>query len=117
MVISLGMWTSSLYLGCFAGPTLAGFMVERIGFRSTTILFWAVYLLILFIDVLESGYFMKLAQDQHLEAKIQRLIDETLHQLPPSIRGNLTDRTTRSGYQEIPESSPYREIAQQIEVY
>ena len=112
------MWTSSLYLGCFAGPTLAGFMVERIGFRSTTILFWAVYLLILFIDMLESGYFMKQSQDQYLEEKIQRLIDETLHQMPASIRSNIIDRTTaRSGYQDIPDTSPYREISRQIEVY
>jgi len=59
-----GMWTSSLYLGCFAGPTLAGFMVERFNFRTTTILFWACYVVILVADCLEVDYLFKNVDDE-----------------------------------------------------
>ena len=32
-----GMWTTSLYLGMFAGSTFGGIMVEHYGFRTTTV--------------------------------------------------------------------------------
>ena len=53
------MWTSSLYLVCFAGPTIAGYLVEWYDFRITTILFWASYLVLFVVDFIECGYFFK----------------------------------------------------------
>merc|ERR1712108_55881 len=83
-----GTWTSSLYLGCFAGPTLAGFMVERIGFRHTTILFWAVYLAILLADFLECCFYLKISHDENLKETIVRLVEETVNNMADSFRGN-----------------------------
>ena len=36
------MWTFMIFLGLFLGPTLAGFSVEKYGFRATTVTFFAI---------------------------------------------------------------------------
>ena len=41
------MWTSSLYLGNFFGPTIAGFAVEAWNFKTASIIYWSAYLLVL----------------------------------------------------------------------
>ncbi len=33
MKFKQGMWSSSLYMGNFVGPSLSGVMVEKLGFR------------------------------------------------------------------------------------
>jgi len=30
---NIGMWSSSLFMGNFVGPTVSGFVVENLGFR------------------------------------------------------------------------------------
>ena len=75
------MWTASLYLGCFAGPTLAGFMVERFNFRTTTILFWASYVVVLVADCLEVEYLFKTAEDDERTSTIAEVNEEYQHLL------------------------------------
>ena len=43
-----------IFLGLFLGPTLAGFSVEKYGFRATTIAYFAMCTGILFVDFIES---------------------------------------------------------------
>ena len=38
-----GIWLSAFALGFFVGPTVAGLTVNVIGFRSTTIIFFALF--------------------------------------------------------------------------
>ena len=46
-----GLWSGTLYLGGFLGPTVAGVLVDAYGFRTATILYWALYLLATVLDV------------------------------------------------------------------
>ena len=46
-----GLWSGTLYLGGFLGPTAAGVLVDAYGFRTATILYWALYLLATVVDV------------------------------------------------------------------
>ena len=46
-----GLWSGTLYLGGFLGPTVAGVLVDAYGFRTATILYWALYLLATVVDV------------------------------------------------------------------
>ena len=32
----LGLWSSSVYLGAFLGPTIGGFLVDNFGFPNST---------------------------------------------------------------------------------
>lgn len=51
-----GMWSTSFYFGNFLGPTIAGFVVESVGFRATTIGFFVIYVAILVVDFFELFY-------------------------------------------------------------
>jgi len=53
------MWSSSFYFGNFVGPTVAGIMVESFGFRSTTLVFFSLYLFIILVDAIELTYYLK----------------------------------------------------------
>ena len=53
------MWSSSFYFGNFIGPTVAGIMVDSLGFRKTTLLFFSLYLFMLVIDSCELAYNLK----------------------------------------------------------
>jgi len=46
----LGLWTASMHLGNFVGPTLSGFMVEAWGFRQTTTVFLIAFAIMALID-------------------------------------------------------------------
>ena len=48
-----GMWTASFFLGNFAGPTVAGFLVERFGFRFTTFIFFLFNVAIFAVDLID----------------------------------------------------------------
>jgi MFS family permease len=48
-----GIWSASFYLGNFVGPTAAGFMVEAYGFRSTSVVFFALYCVMVLVDASE----------------------------------------------------------------
>ena len=56
-------WTSAFFLGNFLGPTLAGFSVEYLGFRATTIGFVIAYAVVLFIDFLELAYTIRISKE------------------------------------------------------
>ena len=48
-----GIWLSAFALGFFVGPTVAGLTVNVIGFRSTTIIFFALYATMATLDAIE----------------------------------------------------------------
>ena len=60
-VMISGIWLSAFALGNFVGPTVAGLAVEVIGFRRTTIIFFAIYAAMAAIDAIEA---IKLAARQ-----------------------------------------------------
>ena len=47
------MWTASLHLGNFVGPTASGFLVEAIGFRNSTTIFFGIYCLMTVVNSIE----------------------------------------------------------------
>ena len=49
----------SLHLGNFLGPTISGFLVEAVGFRSTTTVFFVLFILIVIVDLAEFFYNFK----------------------------------------------------------
>jgi len=53
-VMISGIWLSAFALGNFVGPTVAGLAVDVIGFRDTTIIFFALYAAMSLIDAVES---------------------------------------------------------------
>jgi len=53
-VMISGIWLSAFSLGNFVGPTIAGFLVTTEGFRTTTLIFFILYLLMLVIDIFEA---------------------------------------------------------------
>ncbi len=53
------MWSSSFYFGNFVGPTVAGIMVESIGFQSTTLVVFSLYIFTIVVDSLELTYYLK----------------------------------------------------------
>ena len=50
---NVGMWTISFNLGNFVGPTVSGFLVEDIGFPNTTMVFVAMYLVMVCVNTTE----------------------------------------------------------------
>ena len=49
-----GIWLSAFALGNFVGPTVAGLAVDIIGFRKTTIIFFALYAGMAALDAIEA---------------------------------------------------------------
>ncbi len=47
-----GMWVASYHLGNFVGPTTAGFVVEAVGFRSTTLYFFVPFVVMAVVDLI-----------------------------------------------------------------
>ena len=47
------MFTSSFFLGSFAGPFISGFLVERFGFRRTSAFFLIAYVAVMTLDLAE----------------------------------------------------------------
>ena len=58
------MWSTSFYLGNFLGPTIAGFLVDAYGFRSSSIVFFSAFIVILIVDFCELAYNVKLTRTQ-----------------------------------------------------
>ena len=46
-----GWWASSFHLGNFIGPTIAGFLVESIGFRATSFVYLLFFATMAIIDL------------------------------------------------------------------
>merc|ERR1711973_24854 len=38
-----GLWSSSVYLGAFAGPTIGGFLVEKVGFAQSCVYYVCLF--------------------------------------------------------------------------
>ena len=60
-----GLWSGTLYLGGFLGPTVAGLMVDAYGFRAATTLYWALYLLAILIDAGDLAYNVKMGHNKY----------------------------------------------------
>ena len=45
---------SAFALGNFAGPTVAGVMVDTEGFSKTTLIFFCLYLVMTIVDIVEA---------------------------------------------------------------
>ena len=48
-----GIWLSAFSLGNFVGPTIAGALVQTEGFQKTTLIFFALYVLMMLIDIID----------------------------------------------------------------
>ena len=59
LVTLKGMWSSTFYFGNFVGPTVAGFIVENFGFRTTTLVFFCLYAFIIVLDSCQLAYILK----------------------------------------------------------
>ena len=66
----IGIWLSAFSLGNFVGPTIAGALVQTEGFRHTTLIFFALYLVMFLLDIFEA---------------ISRKIEERRHRLYANI--------------------------------
>ena len=51
-----GMWSATFYLGTFIGPTLAGVLVDWYGFKFTSILYSALFVLAIALNIVEIIY-------------------------------------------------------------
>ncbi|XP_059097668.1 MFS-type transporter SLC18B1-like [Tigriopus californicus] len=52
-MVLTGLWTASFHLGSFVGPTVAGFIVDAIGFPQTSQISMAVFLLMAIVDCIQ----------------------------------------------------------------
>ncbi len=50
------MWTFSFYLGNFVGPTVAGFLVERRGFRWAASAYFGLFMLMVAADLVDIAF-------------------------------------------------------------
>ena len=55
----LGLWAASFNFGNFVGPTASGFLVEALGFRTSTMIFFVLYIIMILADVTEYVYTVK----------------------------------------------------------
>ena len=53
------LWLSAFHLGSFLGPTISGFVVEAIGFRSTAVTYMVVSLIMFLANLAELGLKVK----------------------------------------------------------
>ena len=60
----LGVWTLSFFLGSAVGSTLSGFLVDAYGFEWTTVVFFAIYCIILVADLFELSFNLKQSMHQ-----------------------------------------------------
>ena len=51
-----GCWSTSFYFGNFLGPTMAGFLVEHLGFRDAILVFQGLIALAVVVDLYEFCY-------------------------------------------------------------
>ena len=50
------MWQAAIAMGNFVGPTVGGILVEKIGFRYTTMVLFALYVFMFSIEYIETIY-------------------------------------------------------------
>jgi len=49
-----GVWLSAFSLGNFVGPTIAGILVQTESFRTTTLIFFCLYIVMVIVDSIEA---------------------------------------------------------------
>jgi MFS family permease len=59
-----GMWSSSFYLGSFAGPTFSGILVDNFGFPWTTMLFFFIYCIMIAAGGIELAVLTKIIKSE-----------------------------------------------------
>ena len=59
------MWSSSLFIGSFVGPTVSGLTVEHFGFPLTTSVFVILFLIMLVVNVGEFVYTYKVSHSKY----------------------------------------------------
>jgi len=52
-VMISGLWLSMFSLGNFVGPTVSGAVVQVMGFRFTTLVFFVLYISMLLFDIID----------------------------------------------------------------
>ncbi len=58
------MWSSSFYLGSFAGPTFSGILVDYFGFRWTTMLYFCIFCIMIAVDAFELAFIKKATRNE-----------------------------------------------------
>lgn len=80
-ILISGIWSTSFYLGKFLGPTLAGISVDKYGFRTTTIWFFALLCGILVVDFFELIFSVRKTRSKIKKEEYEELIGlNQLHQ-------------------------------------
>ena len=51
-----GLWSSTVYLGAFAGPTVGGFLVEKFGFAQSCVYYLFLFVFSTLMDLAELTY-------------------------------------------------------------
>ena len=69
-LFSLALWLASFHLGSFLGPTISGFVIEAIGFRSTAVTFTVVSLVMFLSNLAELGLSVKNAMHHEVEYEL-----------------------------------------------
>ena len=72
------LWLSSMHLGCFLGPTVSGFVVQAIGFRSTAVTYMVVSLIMFLANLAELGLKLKDTTQDKLDYRRLDVDDTTL---------------------------------------
>ena len=71
----LALWLSSFYLGSFLGPTISGFVVEAIGFRSTAVTYMVVSLIMFLTNLAELVSMEKATKHNKLDYRLLEVED------------------------------------------
>ena len=70
-VMISGVWLSAFSLGNFVGPTIAGCLVQTEGFRTTTLIFFALYCIMILMDTFEA--FLNWRRNSRYRQEYERL--------------------------------------------
>ena len=68
--ISSALWLASFHLGSFLGPTISGFVIEAIGFRSTAVTFMVISLTMFVANLAELGVSVKSAMHDKVDYEL-----------------------------------------------
>ena len=61
------LWLSSFHLGSFLGPTISGFVVEVIGFRSTAVTYMVVSIIMFLVNLADLGLGVKTTENDKID--------------------------------------------------
>ena len=78
ILIILGIWYSSYYLGAFVGPTLGGILVNIYGFDSMTVVFAGIFGVLFGTNLME---FLHRKYATHKKHKNYKTLDDQDHKM------------------------------------